>query len=44
LYDGILKGWRKESIKGYAEYKGAERVEVIWMNFEPTVKQIEIVI
>ena len=35
LYDDVLKGWRKNSIEGYAEYCGADRREVIWMNYEP---------
>lgn len=42
LYNQYLKGWTKESTKGYAEYNnGADRQEVIWMNYEPAVRQID---
>lgn len=40
LYNGMLKGWHKESTRGIAEYFGEDRNEVIWMNYEPPVKQI----
>lgn len=36
LYNEVLKDWHKESTKGHAEYYGADRKEVIWMNYEPT--------
>lgn len=35
LYDEMLKGWYKKSVKGQAEYYGADRKEVLWMNFKP---------
>lgn len=38
LYNEILKDWHKDSIKGYAEYCGPNRREVIWMNYEPPVQ------
>lgn len=41
LYARYLEGWTKESTKGYAEHNGADRKEVIWMNYEPAVKQID---
>jgi len=31
----MLKNWSKDSVKGYAECHGADRREVIWMNYEP---------
>lgn len=34
LYNEALKDWHKDSVKGYAEYHGADRREVIWMNYE----------
>lgn len=34
LYDTMLKHWHKDSIAGYAEYQGASREEVIWMNYD----------
>jgi DNA adenine methylase len=41
IYDSILHGWHKESTRGMAEYcLGEDRNEVIWMNYEPPVKQI----
>lgn len=40
LYDEMLKGWHKESTRGMAEYFGENRKEVIWMNYEPPVRQI----
>ena len=42
LYDEMLKGWHKESIKGRAEYSGQDRLEVLWMNFEPVEKQVSL--
>lgn len=35
LYNETLKDWHKDSVKGYAEYHGADRREVVWMNYEP---------
>lgn len=35
LYDEMLKGWHKDNIKGSAEYHGADRKEILWMNFQP---------
>lgn len=40
LYDSILKGWRRVETKGYSEYSGADRQEVLWMNYEPQVQQM----
>jgi len=34
MYNDLLKDWHKESTQGYAEYHGADRREVIWMNYE----------
>jgi len=42
LYDETLKGWHTESTKGYAEYIGADRVEVIWMNFSAGASQLSL--
>lgn len=43
LYNQTLKGWHKESNIGYAEYYGGrERTEVIWMNFEPPQRQLNL--
>ncbi|KAA8668355.1 DNA adenine methylase [Clostridium sp. HV4-5-A1G] len=44
LYDKMLKGWHKKSVKGQAEYYGADREEVIWTNFEPPIEQLSLVI
>lgn len=41
LYNRYLEGWSKESTKGYAEYNnGADRKEVIWMNYKPVEHQM----
>jgi DNA adenine methylase len=42
IYDEILKDWHKETVKGRAEYYGLDRMEVLWMNFEPAEKQISL--
>lgn len=42
IYNSTLKDWYKDSVKGYAEYYGADRREVIWMNYEPPAEQMEI--
>lgn len=39
LYNEMLKDWCKDSIKGYAEYYGAHRREVIWMNYKSNNQQ-----
>lgn len=43
LYDKTLKGWSKICTKGYAEYYGADRKEIIWMNYEPDKKQMKLI-
>lgn len=43
LYDEILKGWHKETTKGHAEYYGADRQEILWMNYEPVGQQMRII-
>lgn len=35
MYNLFLDGWVKESTKGYVEYNGADKKEVIWMNYRP---------
>lgn len=35
LYNRYLCEWIKKSAKGYAEYYGANRQEVVWMNYDP---------
>jgi DNA adenine methylase len=39
LYNNLLKEWHKETRLANCE-GGQQRVEVIWMNYEPPVKQI----
>lgn len=40
LYNDVLKGWEKRSIKSQIE-RGGTRTEILWMNFEPEVKQMK---
>lgn len=40
LYNDYLGGWEKRSIKSKIE-RGGTRTEILWMNFEPEVKQIK---
>ena len=40
MYDTMLKGWRKESIRTQAE-SGLKRTEVIWMNYQEDQMSIE---
>ncbi len=40
LYARYLGEWHKESTKGYAEYHGADRKEVLWMNYAPINQQL----
>ena len=40
MYDTMLKGWRKESIRTQAE-SGLKRTEVIWMNYRDVQMSIE---
>lgn len=39
LYEQLLRGWHKETINGSAEYYGKSREEILWMNYEPPVRQ-----
>lgn len=41
LYNQTLKGWHKESIQAQAEH-GKIRQEVIWLNYEPDIKQMNV--
>ena len=40
LYEEYLTGWRKETQISQCEF-GKKRVEVIWMNYEPSLKQLK---
>lgn len=40
LYNNILSGWKKESIRTQAE-NGLKRTEVIWMNYEDNQMRLE---
>lgn len=40
LYNDYLKGWEKRSIKSQIE-RGGTRTEILWMNFEPEMKQMK---
>lgn len=42
LYDKTLKGWHTMSTAGRAEYFGTDRREVIWMNYEPEKRQLDL--
>lgn len=44
LYDELLKGWYKDDIKGNAEYYGADRKEVVWMNYKPAAEQLSLIV
>jgi DNA adenine methylase len=44
LYDRYLDEWHKESIKGYAQYHGADRKEVLWMNYTPIEQQLTLLV
>jgi DNA adenine methylase len=39
MYNSELEGWHKETMKAATEM-GGSAIEVIWMNYEPPVKQI----
>jgi DNA adenine methylase len=41
LYNGMLGGWHKECI-GARSQSGAKRTEVLWMNFDPYGRQMDI--
>jgi len=41
MYNNYLNKWNKVSFKSCAEH-GSPRTEVLWMNFEPPVKQMEL--
>ncbi len=41
LYNDLLKGWNKEEETCYSQV-GSKKKEVIWMNFEPAGKQMNI--
>lgn len=42
LYNNMLKDWYKENTTGYAEYNGADRNEVLWMNYKPAKQQLNL--
>lgn len=42
LYNNMLEGWHKEKTTGYAEYYGADRNEVIWMNYKHVKQQLNL--
>lgn len=39
MYNSILKGWHKEETTAYSQVCSKKK-EIIWMNFEPPVKQM----
>lgn len=43
LYNATLKTWNIASTKGHAEYYGADRKEVIWMNFKSQQGQLSLI-
>ena len=43
MYNSTLKGWHKEKKKVNTEM-GGSATEVIWMNYEPPVKQLRMII
>ena len=43
MYNNYLKGWNKAYKKTTAE-QGLKRTEVLWMNYEPVNKQIDLII
>lgn len=43
LYNSILEGWHKETMKATTEMGGSS-TEVIWMNYEPPIMQLKMTI
>ena len=41
LYNAVLKGWKKRQKKAYTQTSSPKQ-EIIWMNFEPQIKQLSL--